>query len=52
MNFTFNPGAFLDTLPYMGKGMLGIFIVIGIIIAVTSLLNAVTSKTGKNKNDK
>ena len=28
----FNPYAFIETLPYMGKGMLGIFIVIGIII--------------------
>ena len=27
----FNPYAFIETLPYMGKGMLGIFIVIGII---------------------
>lgn len=52
MNFTFNPGAFLDTLPYMGKGMLGIFLVIGIIIAITSLLNAVTSKIDKNKDNK
>ena len=27
----FNTYAFIETLPYMGKGMLGIFIVIGII---------------------
>ena len=29
-------------LPYMGKGMLGIFIVIGIIILVVSILNKAT----------
>ncbi len=49
MNFNFNPSAFLDSLPYMGKGMLGIFIVIGIIIGVTTLLNAVTSKKDKKQ---
>lgn len=49
----FNPHAFIDNLPYMAKGMLGIFIVIGIIIAITSLLNVVTSgkKKKKDKND-
>ncbi len=46
----FNPHAFIDNLPYMAKGMLGIFIVIGIIIAITSLLNVVTS--GKKKKRK
>ena len=36
----------------MAKGMLGIFIVIGIIIAITSLLNLATSrKKKKDKND-
>ena len=49
MNFTFNPSVFLESLPYMGKGMLGIFIVIGIIIGVTTLLNAVTSKKDKKQ---
>lgn len=49
MNFNFNPAAFLESLPYMGKGMLGIFIVIGIIIGVTTLLNAVTSKKDKKQ---
>ena len=31
-NIVFNPAAFIETLPYMGKGMLGIFIVIAIIV--------------------
>lgn len=35
---------FITYLPYMGKGMLAIIIVIGIIIIVTALLNKITSK--------
>lgn len=35
---------FLETLPYMFKGMFGIFIVTGIIIAVTMILNRVTEE--------
>ena len=42
-----DPGAFIDNLRYMGLGMLGIFIVIGVIIGVTVLLNRIFSK----KND-
>lgn len=32
-----------ETLPLMGQGMLGIFIVIGIIIGVVAILNKTTS---------
>ncbi len=42
MNFTFHPSAFLDNLGYMGSGMLGIFVSIGIIVLVTMLLNKLT----------
>lgn len=35
----FTPGAFVDNLQYMGLGMLGIFVVIGLIIGATALLN-------------
>jgi len=35
----FNPSAFIENLPYMGKGMLAIMVVIGIIILVTVILN-------------
>lgn len=39
---------FLDALPIVGKGMLGIFIVTAIIIVVVSLLNRFTAeKDGK-----
>ncbi len=34
----------LETLPIMGKGMLGIFLVTGAIILVVMLLNRITSK--------
>ena len=34
---------FVENLPYMGKGMLGILIVMGAIILVTVLLNKIFS---------
>jgi len=37
-----NPMNFVYNLKYMGIGMLGIIIVIGIIIIVTTILNKVT----------
>lgn len=40
----FNPMAFIDNLKYMGLGMLGIFVSIGIIVAVTVILNKTTKK--------
>ncbi len=39
-----NPMNFVSNLYYMGVGMLGIFIVIGVIILVTMILNKVTEK--------
>ena len=42
MDITFRPEAFLEGLKYMGLGMLGIFVAIGIIVLVTVLLNKVT----------
>jgi len=44
-----DPMRFVDTLKYMGVGMLGIFIVMGILIIGTGLLNRILS--GKNKNN-
>ncbi len=35
----FNPMAFVENLKYMGVGMLGIFIVIGVIILSVVVLN-------------
>ena len=42
----FEPMNFIKNLTYMGKGMLGILIVMGAIILVTVLLNKVFSNKG------
>ena len=39
----FNIDAFLNSLPMMGKGMLGIFVVTIVIIVMIALLNKLTS---------
>ena len=41
----FNPGAFVDNLYYMGVGMLGVFLIIGIIIGATYAINYTFNKT-------
>ncbi|MBQ7097493.1 MAG: hypothetical protein IJN96_05390 [Clostridia bacterium] len=43
----FEPMNFINNIGYMGIGMLGIFAVIGVIIALTTILNSVTSKDDK-----
>ena len=43
MTFAFRPDLMLDVLPIMGTGMLGIFLVTGVIIGCVSLLNKFTS---------
>ncbi len=49
----FNPMAFVDNLYYMGMGMAGIIIVMGVLIGITTLLNKIFSKTKKkDKEDK
>ena len=40
----FNPMAFVENLRYMGLGMLGVFVSIGIIVLVTMILNKTTKK--------
>lgn len=42
-------GQFLDSIPIMLKGFLGVFIILGIIIITTVFLNAVTKKGEKNR---
>ena len=46
----FNVSRFLDSLQYMWKGMLSIFIVIGVIILFIVLLQKLTNRQPK-KND-
>ena len=45
----FHPENFLNALPVLGKGMLAIFLVIGILILGVYLLNAVGNR--KNKGE-
>lgn len=47
----FNPMHFIDNLYYMGIGMAGIFIVIGLIILITVLLNKITAKKKKTSGE-
>lgn len=45
----FRPGKFLEMLGYMGKGMLVIFVIIGVIILATVAINKLFSgKTNKS----
>ena len=46
----FNPQNFVDSLQYMGKGLLGIFAVMGVIILSTVLLGYVFGRAPKNKD--
>ncbi len=50
-NIEFNPMAFIDNLYYMGMGMLGIIIVMGVLIGITTLLNKIFSKPKKKDED-
>ncbi len=45
----FEPYNFVKSLKYMGEGMLGIILVIGVIIGITMFLNFATKK--RNKKD-
>ena len=42
--FSFTPDVFVQTLPMLVKGMVGIFIVTGVIVLVITLLNKIGSK--------
>ena len=44
VNLDFNPMAFVENLQYMGIGMAVIFVVIGIIILTTKLVNYLFSE--------
>ncbi len=45
-NFGFYPESLAETLPIMGMGMLGIFLVIGVIVLVVIILRATSKKSG------
>ena len=44
IKFEFNPSGATRNLKYMGLGMLGIFVVVGVVILITFVLNSVTGK--------
>ena len=47
INFFFDPWLFVAHLTYLVAGMIGIFIIIGIIIIATAVLNKLTKKKKK-----
>ena len=49
---SFEPMHFIENLRYMGLGMLGIFIVIGVIMLLTMLLNKLTEQKAEDRKDK
>lgn len=48
---SFEPMHFVENLRYMGLGMLGIFIVIGVIMLLTMLLNKLTEDRSHDGSD-
>ena len=48
MNFEFHPEGFVEQLPKMGIGMLGVFMIVGLIIVATYLI---TKLTGRKKDE-
>ncbi len=52
LSVAFNPKGFLEALPYMGFGMLGIFIVMGVIILVMTIMGKIESAIEKKKQEK
>ena len=48
MDIIFEPMNFVNNAIYMGAGMLGIFVVIGLIIGATCILNKVTAPKKKD----
>ena len=48
-NIAFNPENFVSMLEYMGKGMLVIFVIIGVIILATLGINKLFSGKGQDK---
>lgn len=47
MNFAIDFAAFVDSLQYMGKGMLGIFVVTSVIVIFVNALNNLPEKKEK-----
>ena len=50
-NFVFEPMNFVSSLKWMGIGMLGVFMIVGIIMGATYLISHLTSKLGEKKTN-
>ncbi len=46
-NLQFDPMAFVDNLGTMGVGMLGVFMIVGVIIIATYAINSIFSRPSK-----
>ena len=46
-NFIFEPMNFVSNLKWMGIGMLGVFMIVGIIMAATYIIGSISSKSDK-----
>ena len=51
LNFYFKPIKFVESLKYMGIGMLGVFIIVGVIMAATYLTSYLTDKLARPCDD-
>ncbi len=49
--FEFQPMKFVENLTYMGVGMLGVFMIVGIIMGATYLINFSINKIAESKVD-
>lgn len=47
----FNPMGFVENLKYMGIGMLGVFMIVGIIIGATYAIAKITDVISKKKDN-
>ena len=48
-NLQFVPAKFVENLQYMGIGMLGVFLIVGIIALSTYAISAIVDKIGSEK---
>ena len=51
LNFYFEPIQFVKNLKYMGIGMLGVFMIVGVIMGATYLTSYLTGKLSGSSKD-
>ena len=47
-SFEFNPAGFAENLTYMGVGMLGVFIIVGVILGIRNYLTSRKAQGGQH----